>query len=325
MPHGTDVVLNRLARRDKAGNLTGQDGSKNACPGGTTYTYNDAGELTGKNGSTAGWSYDKLGNETGATSGTVRTNESWIDYSQLAGITTGRKTYDLVHAGTDNAGRTKLGSTWFHHTALGLASTTTNGVDIGFIREPAGTLNSMTTGGKSYYYLPDATGNVLGLADNTGKRTHSYAYGPTGLPRTTPTETVAQPYRFAGAYADPTGLYKMGHRYYDPALGRFTQPDPSGQESNSYLYAKGDPVNQCRAQGLFSFSDLGIDAAIGAIGGAVTGCVGGAITAGLVGSAAGPAGTTVGALGGCAMGAVAGGYSGIAGGIVTSILNQTLK
>jgi hypothetical protein len=45
---------------------------------------------------------------------------------------------DLVHAGTDNSGRTKPGSDWFHHTAPGLASTTTNGVDTGFIREPAG-------------------------------------------------------------------------------------------------------------------------------------------------------------------------------------------
>ncbi|MFC8870178.1 hypothetical protein ACFUAC_21425 [Streptomyces sp. NPDC057148] len=51
---------------DKAGNLTSRDGSKSTCPGGTTYTYNDASELTGKNGSTTGWSYDKLGNETGA-------------------------------------------------------------------------------------------------------------------------------------------------------------------------------------------------------------------------------------------------------------------
>ncbi|MFG2322322.1 RHS repeat-associated core domain-containing protein [Streptomyces sp. NPDC048568] len=56
-----------------------------------------------------------------------------------------------------------------------------------------------------------------------------------GLPRTTPTESVPQPYRYVGAYADPTGLYKMGHRYYDPTLGRFTQPDPSGQEKNPYL------------------------------------------------------------------------------------------
>ncbi|MGW0424390.1 hypothetical protein [Streptomyces sp. NPDC003015] len=45
---------------------------------------------------------------------------------------------DLVHTGTDNSGRTKPGSDWFHHTAPGLASTTTNGVDTGFIREPAG-------------------------------------------------------------------------------------------------------------------------------------------------------------------------------------------
>ncbi|MFD5968350.1 RHS repeat-associated core domain-containing protein [Streptomyces sp. NPDC060311] len=238
---------------DKAGNLTSQDGSKNACPGGTTYTYNDASQLTAKNGTTTGWSYDKLGNETAAASTTARTGESWTDYSQLAGITADGKTYDLVHAGTSNAERTKLGSTWFHHTALGLASTTTNGVDTGFIREPAGTLNSMTTGGKSHYYLTDATGNVLGLADNTGKRTHTYAYGPTGLPRTTPTESAPQPYRYAGAYADPTGLYKMGHRYYDPTLGRFTQPDPSGQENNAYLYAGGDPVNNVDPSGLLGF------------------------------------------------------------------------
>ncbi|GAA2943046.1 RHS repeat-associated core domain-containing protein [Streptomyces erythrogriseus] len=252
---------------DKAGNLTSQDGSKNTCPGGTTYTYNDASELTGKNGSTSGWSYDKLGNETGAASGTARTNESWTDYSQLAGITAGAKTYDLVHAGTTNAERTKLGSTWFHHTALGLASTTTNGVDTGFIREPAGTLNSMTTGGKSYYYLTDATGNVLGLADDAGKRTHTYAYGPTGLPRGTTTEATPQPHRYTGAYLDPTGLYKMGHRYYDPTLGRFTQPDPSGQEENPYLYAAGDCINRTDPTGTLSLGCIG--SGLQLLGGAV--------------------------------------------------------
>ncbi|MFJ6000468.1 RHS repeat-associated core domain-containing protein [Streptomyces sp. NPDC092370] len=254
---------------DKAGNLASQDGTKNACPGGTTYTYDDASELTGKNGSTTGWSYDKLGNETAGASTTARTNETWTDYSQLSGITAGGKSYDLVHAGTDNSERTKLGSTWFHHTALGLASTTTNGVDTGFIREPAGTLNSMTTGGKSYYYLTDATGNVLGLVDDTGKRTHTYAYGPTGLPRGTTTEAAPQPHRYTGAYLDPTGLYKMGHRYYDPSLGRFTQPDPSGQEANPYLYASGDPINNTDPSGLFGWPDIG--EGLGAFAGGVLG------------------------------------------------------
>ncbi|MGW4853717.1 RHS repeat-associated core domain-containing protein [Streptomyces sp. NPDC004288] len=48
---------------------------------------------------------------------------------------------------------------------------------------------------------------------------------------------------YAGAYLDSTGLYKMGARYYDPHLGRFTEPDPSGPETNPYLYAASDPIN----------------------------------------------------------------------------------
>ncbi|MFI9175622.1 RHS repeat-associated core domain-containing protein [Streptomyces lincolnensis] len=244
---------------DKAGNLTAQDGSAATCPTTATWTYNDASQLTAQNGSTTGWSYDKAGHETagGRTAATARTNETWTDHSQLSGITVGGTNRDLVHAGTDNSERTKLGSTWFHHTALGLASTTTGGVDTGFIREPGGTLNSMTTGGKSSYYLTDATGNVLGLVDDAGKRTHTYTYGPTGLPRTTPTEAVPQPFRYSGAYLDPTGLYKMGARYYDPQLGRFTQPDPSGQETNPYLYAGGDPINNSDPTGLLSLPDVG--------------------------------------------------------------------
>lgn len=42
----------------------------------------------------------------------------------------------------------------------------------------------------------------------------------------------------------------MGHRYYDPATGRFTQPDPSKQEANAYLYVSGNPVNMTDPSGL---------------------------------------------------------------------------
>ncbi|MEN8656137.1 RHS repeat-associated core domain-containing protein, partial [Streptomyces sp. 21So2-11] len=241
---------------DKAGNLTHQDTTAaTACPAAPTYTYNDASQLTAKGGSTTGWSYDKAGNETAAATTTARTSEAWGDFSQLTSITTGGTARDLVHAGMTNDERTKLGDTWFHNTALGLAGSTTNGADTGFIREPAGTLNSMRTGGKSYYYLTDATGNVLGLVDEAGERTHTYAYSPTGQARTTPTEKIAQPYRYAGTYADATGLYKMGARYYDPTLGRFTQPDPSGQEANPYLYAAADPVNNTDPTGLWTGFD----------------------------------------------------------------------
>ncbi|UYY83749.1 hypothetical protein OIT41_20780 (plasmid) [Arthrobacter sp. YA7-1] len=45
---------------------------------------------------------------------------------------------------------------------------------------------------------------------------------------------------------------KFGARYYNPYRGRFTQPDPSGQEGNRYLYAGADQVNTADPSGLDS-------------------------------------------------------------------------
>jgi RHS repeat-associated protein len=55
--------------------------------------------------------------------------------------------------------------------------------------------------------------------------------------------------RYAGYYFDyQTSLYKVGQRYYDPALGRWTQPDPLDQPLdqrgwNPYTYAGNDPID----------------------------------------------------------------------------------
>ncbi|MER7666743.1 RHS repeat-associated core domain-containing protein, partial [Streptomyces sp. NPDC096193] len=63
-------------------------------------------------------------------------------------------------------------------------------------------------------------------------------------------------------YQDPTGLYHYAARYYDPNIGRFTQPDPSGQEKNPYLYAEGDPVNRIDPNGLWSWQ-VGVEVCAG--------------------------------------------------------------
>lgn len=52
-----------------------------------------------------------------------------------------------------------------HNRPLGLSAKTTAGVDMGINREPGGTLNSMRTGGETYFYLTDTIGSVIGLAD----------------------------------------------------------------------------------------------------------------------------------------------------------------
>ncbi len=245
---------------DLAGNLTSQ-GTEQGCPRGTTYTYNDAQELTGKSSTTGTWSYDAIGNETAAasTDDYIRTGEKWSDHSQMTSITVNGKTYAGQYGSTDQSERVSLGDTFFHNGPLGLSAKSTGGVDMGFNREPGGTLNSMTTGGKTYFYLTDAIGSVIGLADEDGNKVDSYTYSPRGVRiLAQSTEPVAQPYRFAGNYQDPTGLYHLQARYYDANIGRFTQPDPSGQEQNPYLYAEGDPVNRIDPNGLASWDSLGV-------------------------------------------------------------------
>ncbi|MFC7820063.1 MULTISPECIES: RHS repeat-associated core domain-containing protein [unclassified Streptomyces] len=105
-----------------------------------------------------------------------------------------------------------------------------------------------------------------------------------------------------------------------PHFGRFTQPDPSGQETNPYFYAAGDPVNRTDPTGLFSFSDI-LDTG-GEIFGVVSGCVSGvgaaastgtiqyaAAVGGVVGAGVGSAvGAGAAVVGSCALGGVAGYY-----------------
>ncbi|MFJ3592900.1 RHS repeat-associated core domain-containing protein [Streptomyces sp. NPDC090231] len=293
---------------DKAGNLTSQ-GTTPGCPRGTTYNVNAASQITAKNNVTTGWSYDKAGNETaGAPLPEVaRTAEQYTPFDQLKNITVAGTSYTATYGGTDSSERLSLGTTTFRNGPLGLTAQTTAGKDTGFVRDPKGTLDSMTTGGKSYYYLTDALGSVIGTVDEAGTKANTYDYNPRGETRATTNETAPQPYRYTGAYQDPTQLYKMGARYYDTNLGRFTQTDPSGQETNPYLYATGDPINHTDPTGLFGWSDFGEN--VGAfVGGVVAGAATAAVCSTVVGCVA--LGIGLGALGGASGGAIGSALSG---------------
>ncbi|MCS0637538.1 DUF6531 domain-containing protein [Streptomyces sp. LP05-1] len=267
---------------DPAGNLTSR-GDTPGCPASTAYTYNDASQLTARNGITTGWSYDTAGNETAGapTSQTARTNEQYTAYGQLKSLTTGGTSYAAQYASTDSSERTRLGDTVFHNGPLGLSGQTTGGKDTEFIREPGGTLNSVSTGGGSHYYLTDALGSVIGLVDESGKRVNTYLYTPGGEARAGTAETVPQPFRFTGGQQDPTGLYHFGARYYDPQTVRFTQPDPSGQEVNPYLYAEGDPVNRIDPTGYIAWGKYAKSCLKGAGQGLLVGFITGAAATGV--------------------------------------------
>lgn len=121
-----------------------------------------------------------------------------------------------------------------------------------YTRDPQGNLVGLhAADGAGYYYLFDGLGSVVALTDAAGDAVNRYDYTPYGE-LTRADETVSNPWRFTGEYHDATtGLYKIGHRYYDPDLARWTQPDPLGPrtnpanpgEANPYAYAGCDPVN----------------------------------------------------------------------------------
>lgn len=58
--------------------------------------------------------------------------------------------------------------------------------------------------------------------------------------------------------------------HYDPSTGRFTQPDPTGQEANIYLYAAADPINRSDRGGDISTIEA-VGLGIAAIGPALSG------------------------------------------------------
>ena len=71
-----------------------------------------------------------------------------------------------------------------------------------------------------------------------------------------------------GLQAPGTGLIHFGARYYNPAYGQWTQPDPTGQNPG-YTYAGDNPVNNTDPGGQDFFGDIvgGITAIASGIGG----------------------------------------------------------
>jgi len=68
-----------------------------------------------------------------------------------------------------------------------------------------------------------------------------------------------------------TGLIYMRARYYDPATGRFESEDSAKDGANWSLYADGNPVTNCDANGRETLADVSMSTAMAASLGALQG------------------------------------------------------
>lgn len=269
------------ANGNKTQDVTFRSGSTTT----VNYLFNNANELCWSgNGTPPGacptssppYSYDSNGNELTSPAitpfGSVTFPALTLQYNArqqpAAATPAGSPTVSHAYLGPDQWERNQssasdTGSETFLNDGLGIASRSAGGATTYYTRSPDGTVIAQRTTSSNtgnYYYLTDERGNVIYMIDSTGNtKAGSYSYTPYGAPTAT-TGTTANPWRYGdqyydGAYHDGDHLYKIGERYYDPAIGRWTQRDPIDDPArpcgaSAYSYADDDPIDATDPSGL---------------------------------------------------------------------------
>ena len=136
---------------------------------------------------------------------------------------------------------------------------------------------------KTYFYLIDIIGNIVGLVDENGNIVVEYdysSYGKVEVKKDTVGISKKDHIRYKGyIYDEETKLYYLISRYYDPEIGRFISPDsveyiePSGISGlNLYVYCCNDPINKYDPTGHFAITLTTL-----LIGGLIAGAIGAGI------------------------------------------------
>jgi len=174
-----------------------------------------------------------------------------------------RYTYDAAGnrmTATTAAGTTRY--TWDSSSGLArLATVRGPDQDQTVIWGPTGPLSVREPGEDPVFLHTDVIGSVTAVTDVEGEVVGRGAYDPFGELRWTdggdgPLVDGSTLFGFAGEQYDvETGLYYLRARYYDPAWGRFTRPDPLGPapgagHESTYLYAGGSPLSFVDPTGL---------------------------------------------------------------------------
>jgi len=233
----------------------------------TSYAFNAANELcwaySGSSSNSCSstptgattYTFDSNGNESGSSTGG---SFSYNPKNQTTATTYGGSSLGtLTYLGADQAQRTVAGSTTFANVSSSAQISTTGGNSTYFLRDNRGNPVGERVGSNHYYFLTDALGSIVAVVSGDGLTVGDrYGYDPYGA-TTYYSGTITNPWGYAGGYTDPTGLIKLGARYYDPATARWTQMDPLSQGGPSpcgqtaYSYAADDPINMTDPSGYF--------------------------------------------------------------------------
>ena len=235
--------------------------------GGNTITYSGGNPTKYYDGSTFTWTQ-------GRRLATAKVGSTNISY-----------TYDMAGVRSSKT----VGSTRYDFTTLSVLVTrqTGGGKTIDFVYDENNQPLAMKYNNTLYYYVLNAQGDVIALADQNGNLIAKYSYDPWGkLLSVTPNGWLdeqnayylevaeANPLRYRGYYYDSdTGFYYLQSRYYDPEIGRFINADSYAStdatgllSTNMFAYCENDPVNKSDPTGeAFSLITIAVGATVGAL------------------------------------------------------------
>jgi RHS repeat-associated protein len=255
---------------DAVGNRTKKTVTQGSNSTTTTYTYDNANQLTAVNGQA--YTYDANGNLTsnGAKTYIYDAENRLVEVKDSTGTSLATFTYD--HEGKRSSMTTSSGTTYFHYNGDKVVYETdaNNQIVAEYTWDAKGNLVSMTKNGATYFYHINGHGDVTKLTDANGNVVAEYEYDAWGnITSSTGTMKDVNPYRYAGyRYDGITGLYYLMARYYDPSVGRFITRDTfHGFEEepsslNQYVYTANNPVMRIDASGHMwtPWGDMGLDA-----------------------------------------------------------------
>jgi len=132
-----------------------------------------------------------------------------------------------------------------------LSSTTTYGTD--------GVISNHGSGAS--FYLWDPQGSLSQKVSASGNQLYARMYATFGSVIKSDSDSDIHS-GLCGQYgylADNSGLYQLGQRFYDPAIGRFVTRDPRGYAggTNLYAYCDNNPVTNADPSGLTPHAEPG--------------------------------------------------------------------
>ncbi|MER7585625.1 RHS repeat-associated core domain-containing protein [Kitasatospora sp. NPDC097691] len=204
--------------------------------------------------------YDAAGNTTAVTDTSGTATLAWNSENKLASYTktetAGPTTY-LYDVTGNQLIRRDPGKTTINLGGDELVyDTSTNTVTgVRYYQIPGG-VTLVRQGGNTTYQIADHHGTGILALDGSTLTESRRPADPFGNPRGTQPTTWAGDHGFVGGTKDDaTGLTNLGAREYQPATGRFLNPDPivdleSPQQWNAYAYSNNNPVNLSDPSGL---------------------------------------------------------------------------